>query len=199
MGGWHENVDFWSTPYESHFMTISAAPASLEETNASALFLQSSLREKVLEHLFVGELLRALWCQGRRDIELLRGEVDSHGYDLVVECDGVLRHMQLKSSFHNARASSVNISLRLAQKPAGCVIWMRFDPATLNLGPFLWLGEGANKPLALDGYRKARHTRWGRDNIRNERPGLVTVRKTAFHRVESMEGLIMLLFGNRSP
>ena len=52
-------------------------------------FLHSSLREKVLEHLFVGDLLRCLWRLGRRDIELLRAEVDYAGYDLVLECNGL--------------------------------------------------------------------------------------------------------------
>ena len=45
----------------------------------------SSAREKVLEHLFVGELLRCLWRRGIRNMEVLRAEVDMGGYDLVVE------------------------------------------------------------------------------------------------------------------
>ena len=40
-------------------------PASVHSTD-------SSLREKVIEHLFVGELLRSLWRKGVRDIEVLR-------------------------------------------------------------------------------------------------------------------------------
>lgn len=33
-------------------------------------YMESSLREKVPEYLFVGELLRALWCRGIRYIEV---------------------------------------------------------------------------------------------------------------------------------
>ena len=44
----------------------------------------SSAREKVLEHLFVGELLRCLWRRGIRNMEVLRAEVDMGGYDLVM-------------------------------------------------------------------------------------------------------------------
>ena len=47
----------------------------------SAHFLESALREKVIEHLFVGDLLRCLWRQGTRDIEILRADVDRAGYD----------------------------------------------------------------------------------------------------------------------
>ena len=45
----------------------------------SAHFRESGLREKVIEHLFVGDLLRCLWRRGSRDIEVLRAEVDRAG------------------------------------------------------------------------------------------------------------------------
>ena len=61
-------------------------------------YLHSSLREKLLEHVFVADLLRYLWQQGRRDMEVLRGEVDYGGHDLVLECNGAMRHVQLKST-----------------------------------------------------------------------------------------------------
>ena len=47
-----------------------------------------------LEHLFIGELVQELGKKGRRDIEILRAEIDFAGYDLVVECNGVLLHVQ---------------------------------------------------------------------------------------------------------
>ena len=171
-------------------------PAGLvTDHDASALFLQSSLREKVLEHLFIGELLRTLWREGRRDIEILRAEVDSSGYDLVLECNGVLRHVQLKSSHRQARTRSVNVSLNLGRKPAGCVIWIEFDAATLELGPYYWLSGLPGTRLSLDGYKTTRHTRAGRGGIRNERPSLRSVARKHFQSIETMNELIELLFG----
>ncbi len=46
-----------------------------------ALFTNSSLREKILEHQFVGELLRVLWCKGMQQVPaqastMLGGERD---------------------------------------------------------------------------------------------------------------------------
>jgi len=79
----------------------------------TAHFLESGLREKVLEHLFVGDLLRCLWRKGVRDIEVLRAEVDRAGYDLVLECNGVLRHVQLKSSHRSAKTRDVKIHVNL--------------------------------------------------------------------------------------
>ncbi len=49
----------------------------------SAHSLESGLREKVIDHLFVDDLLRCLWRRGSRDIEVLRAVVDRAGYDLV--------------------------------------------------------------------------------------------------------------------
>src|SRR5271169_991558 len=89
-------------------------------------FLQSSLREKLLEHVFIGELLKCLWRRGRRDIEVLRAEIDTSGYDLVLECNGVLRYVQLKSSHRDATTRDVNVNLSLAKKPGACVIWIIF-------------------------------------------------------------------------
>lgn len=161
----------------------------------SALFLQSSLREKVLEHLFVGELLKALWTSGRRDIEVLRTEVDASGYDIVFECNGVGRHVQLKSSHRQAKTKSVNISLALARKPSGCIIWMEFDASTLELGPFHWLGDKPGKPVILVGYRSALHTRRGRGGVKHVRPGLCSVPRKKFEAVPTITGLIERLFG----
>jgi hypothetical protein len=100
----------------------------------SAYSSNSSLREKIIEHLFVGELLRTLWRKGARRVELLRAEVDAGRYDLVLECNGIIRHIQLKSSYRGAKTSRVNINVCLQQKARGCMIWIMFDPHTPSFG-----------------------------------------------------------------
>ena len=60
--------------------------------------VHSSRREKLVEHLFVGEVLRKLWCWGVYDVDVLRAETDAAGYDIVIEVASVVRHIQLKSS-----------------------------------------------------------------------------------------------------
>src|SRR4051794_6540961 len=100
-------------------------------------FINSSLREKVLEHLFVEDLLRCLCRLGRRDIELLRAEVDYAAYDLLLECNGHVRHIQLKSSHRNSSTNSVNAHVGLIRKPSACIVWIQFDPNSMELGSFL--------------------------------------------------------------
>jgi hypothetical protein len=48
-----------------------------------AHYVESSARENLIEHVFLGELLRGLWRMNVRDLEVLRPEVDSGGYDLA--------------------------------------------------------------------------------------------------------------------
>lgn len=165
--------------------------AQIEGTGGPADFLHSSLREKLLEHVFVAELLKSLWRRGRRDIEVLRAEVDRGGYDLVLDCANVCRHIQLKSSRAGTRMPSVNINVALASKPCGCVIWIMFDPTTLALGPFLWFGNAPGKPLPDLGERVARHTR----GAKAERPALRVLNRGSFTRLANMDELVHTLFG----
>src|SRR4051794_28698699 len=88
---------------------------------------QSSLREKVLEHLFVGELLRSLWCKGIRHIGVVKAEGHSRCLDLGVGWNGVTRYIQLKATRQEGRRQHVDINVALAEKPGGCVIWFWFD------------------------------------------------------------------------
>src|SRR6266446_4097526 len=46
-----------------------------------AHYAESSARENLIEHVFLGELLRGLWRKNVRDLEVLRPEVDNGGYD----------------------------------------------------------------------------------------------------------------------
>src|SRR3954471_7012644 len=84
----------------------------------------ASLRASIIDHLFLGELLRCLWARGFRAIELLHAEVDAAGYDILIECNGIARHVQVKSSHNAAKTNRVPVNVALASKPSGCVVWI---------------------------------------------------------------------------
>lgn len=155
----------------------------------------SSCLEKVLEHRFVAELTSALWLQGVPDFEVLRSEVDSHGYDLVIEAGGILRHIQLKAMVKGGKRRDVSVNVRLASKPSGCIVWLTYDPLTLAFGPFHWLGSLPGEPLPYLGTRLAKHTKGNADGAKNVRPGHRVVPRTAFLAVASIGELAGLLFG----
>ncbi|HBC3989121.1 TPA: hypothetical protein KD874_000600 [Vibrio parahaemolyticus] len=61
-------------------------------------YLNSSFREKLIEHSLISELLKMSWKNGSCSIEIAKPEVDNQGYDLIMEDLGVIRHVQLKTS-----------------------------------------------------------------------------------------------------
>jgi hypothetical protein len=106
-------------------------------------FTHSTLRERIVEHVFVGDVLRTLWRHGVTDVEILRPEFDAHGYDLVMSRGAIVRHIQLKTQ----AAGKVSVGSALAEKPSGCVVWIGLNKETLELGPFMWFGGSPGKPL----------------------------------------------------
>ena len=171
------------------------AHAVPDPVTAASLYADSSLREKIIEYAFVGELLRNLWRRGRRDIEVLRAEVDRGGYDLVLHCNGVSRYVQLKSSHREAATARVTVNLKLAEKTSGCVIWILFDQETLELGPFLWFGGKPGERVADLGTKIAKHTKANSRGEKNERPGFRVVSRGSFTKFDSVAAVIEALFG----
>ena len=84
--------------------------------------------------------------EGRRDIEVLKSEVDRAGYDIVLEENGIIRHVQLKSSFIGSKVREVSVSTRLLAKPGGCVR-LEFDADTQRIEKYLWFGGSAGSAL----------------------------------------------------
>ena len=156
----------------------------------------SSHREKLLEHLFIGEVLRYLWCQGVTTAEFLRPEVDSGGYDIVIACNSIIRHIQLKSSYRGAKTARQNVNLRLAEKPSGCVVWMMFDKTTLAVGPFLWFGGLPGQPLPdIHNFQVAKHAKGNAQGVKAEKPNIRVLNRGVFDHIESIPELVERLFG----
>lgn len=158
--------------------------------------LRSSHREALLEHLFAGEVMKRLWLRGDWRLEVLKPQVDDSGYDLVLEANGVVRHVQLKASFVGSTVTKTQVNTLLAAKPSGCVVFMWFDAKTLELGPFAFFGGAPGTPLPdLSGMKVTRHTRGNAKGLKAERPGIRTVPLTRFERVADLDGLVTRLFG----
>ena len=157
--------------------------------------LFSSFREKTLEHIFVGECLKALWVRNVFDAEVLRADVDGAGYDVVLEACGFIRHIQLKSSFVGAKTASANINRKLGEKPGGCVIWLWFDRDSLTLGPYCWFGNVAGEPLSdMTKFPSGRHTKGDATGFKAERTGIAIVKKSRFEVLDDINDVVTRLF-----
>lgn len=154
----------------------------------------SSLREQNLEYGFLDGLCRVMWKRGEL-MDVLHSHTDQSGYDLLLDAGGVQRHIQLKSSYIGAKTSRQKINLRLAERPSGCVVWVRFDPQTLSQNSFLWFGGAPGQPLPELGDRVARHTKGDAEGTKAERQGIRVLNKGAFETIDSFELLADRLFG----
>jgi len=148
---------------------------------------RSSYREILIEHLFVGAVMRMLWLRGIAQFEVLKPQVDHSGYDLVLEANGIVRHVQLKASASTSATSRVKASLKLAKKPSGCVVWIIFDPESLTLGPFRWYVGNPGKPMPdIAGFRIAKHTRANSKGVKKERAAQRTIPRAKFEKVDDL-------------
>lgn len=162
--------------------------------NTSNHSLNSGSREKLIEHLLIGEFLKFAW-NNDLSLEISKPEVDNSGYDIIVESNRFIRHVQLKSTYIGGRTSTQKIHISLANKPSGCVVWVYFDQETLNLGPFYFFGDEAGIPLpSIDDMRIAKHTKGNKDGLKAERPNMRIVNKGNFERIETIKELYERLF-----
>lgn len=162
-----------------------------------AHFHHSTLRERIVEHVFVGDTLRSLWQLGITDVEVLRAEFDAHGYDLVMARGHIIRHIQFKTGT-SRKPGNVSISQALAEKPSGCVIWIRVS-ATLDMGPFYWFGGIPGEPLPpIARYPNPRRATHNKDGVRPLRQNHRTVPGVEFRALATLHEVLDALFGDLS-
>ncbi len=157
-------------------------------------YQKSSLREKIVEHVFIGEALRALWRDKIVDAELLRSEFDAFGYDIVVERGGVTRHVQLKSGLGKPRG--IGVAEALAKKKSGCVVYVQIS-SDLDLQNYYWFGAEPNSPLPpIDGFPLLKRTRPNKAGAKLERQDYRSLSSRAFTGPMALPALLHKLLGS---
>jgi hypothetical protein len=165
----------------------------IEEDNSHSI--HAVLRERIVEHVFVGDALRRLWQRGVTEVEVLRSEFDAGGYDLVMSHRKVVRHIQLKSVMEDGKTPSVKVSLKLMEKPSGCVIWIVLSPE-LELKSYRWFGDPPGKPLPdIRDFKVAKHSKANAEGTKLERPNHRIVPRSRFEPLDSLDAVLTRLFG----
>jgi hypothetical protein len=156
---------------------------------------RSRHREKVVEHLLVGELLRELWCRECPNVDVLKPEVDAAGYDVVFSFRRITRHVQIKASVIGGAAASQQVSRDLALHQSGCIIWAVVDPS-LRFQYFYWFGAPPGEPLPdLGALKPARQARANAQGVKAFRLNTRVIPKARFEKVSDIAGLVTKLFG----
>ena len=166
----------------------------MEESLKSLHSHHSQLRERIVEFVFMGQLMQRLWRSQVVNIEVLRSDFDAFGYDLVLTRRSLVRHVQLKTLLEGGKTREWKVAAALGDKPCGCVV-VCVVTQDLELKDFLWFGGGPSEPLALDGLKVARHTKGNSDGEKLERPAHRVVPKGHFSGPIGMDDLIGRLFG----
>jgi hypothetical protein len=161
----------------------------------SAHSSDSGLREQALGHVFLGQFLIFMWRKGTRDIEVLKSEVDRGGYDVVLESNGVIRHVQLKSSFRGSKVREIDVSTKLLRKPGGCILWLEFDRESLAIERFYWFGGKVGTALPDLGLRVSRHSKGNSEGEKNERPIHRVLTRGRFESLANIGEVVEKLFG----
>ena len=162
---------------------------STKEESSNSTFL-----EKLREYVFLSEILQEAWVRRHQTVDILRAEVDSSGYDLVLECAGIRRYIQLKSSRADAKTSRQTVNVKLAEKAGGCIIWLfdsdSDDSVKLEYGFF---GGEPGKRLEL-GAKVGKHTKSTAQGVKTERPNTRVVNKGQFDKPVPVSKLFDKLF-----
>ena len=88
------------------------------------------------------------------------------------------------------------LNARLADKPSGCVVWMGFNEATIDLGPFFWFGGAPGQPLPdLSGFARAKHTKGDAHGVKAERRNSCRLPRAACEKLGALDEVLTRLFG----
>lgn len=159
-------------------------------------YLKSSYREKLIEHLLIGELLKLSWTSGACSLEISRPDIDNQGYGLIAEENSVIRHIQLKTAKLDAKAAYQKVHIALATKLSRCVLWIFFDETTMQLGLFLFFGGKSGEKLRdISQFKIAKHTKGNKNGVKAALPDIREVRKNAFVRYDRIELIYDALLG----
>lgn len=76
------------------------------------------------------------------------------------------------------------------------MLWIYFDPTTLNLGPYLWFGGTPGNPLPnIEGFPVAKHTKGNKDGVKKERMDIRVLNKGKFVKLNDLDDVLRELFG----
>jgi len=167
--------------------------------DTSAWYLKSNFYEQLVEHVFISELLQEAWFRYSKIIEVSRSEVDASGYDLLLECNNVIRHVEMKTSIAGARRNSQKINAALSDKPSGCVVWIirEEDEDTCRVKlRYLFFGNSPGEQLpSLEYFKTAKHTKGNVQGVKKERPLIRQIPKSKFIELSGIKELLEKLFG----
>lgn len=164
--------------------------------NSTFLAERSLYIENTLRHAFVYDLCRhLLLLDPPRMVTVLNAEVDDSGVDLILTVGGVTRPVQMKTLSRPKNGNPYNIAEALFSLPGACVIWTVYDPSTMKVTGYHYLGQGCHEPMGeASCFPQGRRMKGGvwYERVRYRQVKL----KDATHLGLNIERLAEILFGD---
>lgn len=154
--------------------------------------------ELMIETVFLAELLQETWFGRSHLIDVMHSSVDAFGYDVVLQCGDVIRHVQLKAKRKGGSTRHYAINTLLTERPAGCVVCIEWeeDPESHRVSlTYYWLGSGPKEPLGNLGQKVSLHARANAQGVKAHRPRMRDVKLTSFTKLGGIKELVDRLFG----
>lgn len=151
--------------------------------------IDSSYIEKIIEHIFLSEILTIAWKMSKKKINVIRPEVDNSGYDLILECNGIMKFIQLKSSSENIKKQ--NINSKLFEKKEFAVILAIVDKEEMNIKEYYYY---ADKNIVVTKLKSAKHNKANSKGVKTERPNIKEIPNSGFVKLNSIMELLEKLF-----
>lgn len=149
----------------------------------------SSYIEKMIEHIFLSEILKVSWVQFKIKINILRPEVDDSGYDLVLECQGKTQYIQLKSL--NEKTKKPTVNSKLFDKKEFAVILIDVDKEKMSFREYYYY---ADRNISVANLKSAKHKKANSKGIKNERANIKEIPRSSFVKLNSIAELLEILF-----
>lgn len=161
-------------------------------------YLKSTFYEQLVEHVFIAEVLQEAWYRFGKTVEVLRSEVDASGYDVVFECNGILRHVPLKTSKPNKNGPQP-VNVALAGKPGGCVVWLVRHEDTQSCRmrlSYRFFGGDPGQPLpSMTSFALGKRPTPNKEGVKPLRQSIRKVPKGQFVGLPDTAALLERLFG----
>jgi hypothetical protein len=158
-------------------------PAKFYDSDFSTFF------EKMYQHIFVYEVLDKALSMSLK-VSILNGEVDAYGYDIVLICNNIVRHVQLKG-VEKDKLKKQSVHILLGDKPCGCVIVLVWKVIRERVVfEYFYYGSNSKTPLLLKTFRNSKDPKNPKKRKKNKKD----IPKKEFRRLNDIFEVISILF-----
>lgn len=142
--------------------------------------------EKLIEHRFIADIMMLGWFHHNKEVRILHCEIDNTGFDILINCGGIDRYIQLKTSDYSSKRSYQKFNTTLLQKQNPCIIWITYyfnpEKRDLDLRYLFWGKEIGQRTPGITQFGIGK-TKTNSQGIKKELAHIRNIPRGHFHEV----------------